>query len=518
MRQTEASDKHEHLIDWPPLPTGRVITKRDALSPYETPERGAPGHTEAVLVPGSEDEVGQVLEFCSEHRQPLVISAGRTGLVEAQRPDGEAVLSLERLKHPLALLLADGQHFQFGSEGDQAAALFAWWQEAGTPKLDGASLEVEAGMAVDAVNELIEGLGLVWPMELGSSSAASVGGCVANASAGANAIAYGTAVHLCEQAWGFWADGSPAGPFTGPQWTLPATDTLAIDSTRVEPELGLIGSQGLYGVITRARLRLHKIPAAREGVLVPVDDMPAAMRLLAAAQEAFPGAVEEYEFIGRPALECVLDFLGGSVGLPFPVERMRDWCVLLQVESDDADGLAERLYEFLAGPAAVADEDIGYAPLPVLKQIRHSITESSNARMKTAGGGRLSFDTAVPRARFGAYLNTLAKNLRAEFPGVELIAFGHAGVGGAHLHLIGSRETPVAEWHDAMVARVFDVTGEHGGTFSAEHGVGPKWAGEYRQRCRPGEFDRLRDEKYRRDPAGILNPRSFGLLATHAAA
>lgn len=503
---------------WPALAEGGVLTSREAVERYEVPERGPRGSTDAVVIPGTPAEVAEVLRFCSRSGRPLVISAGRTGLVEAQRPEGEAVLSLERLVRPLTFHTAEGEGVDLSGTSASAAsaAVLAWWQKAHRPDLRGAVLTAQAGMTVDVANEIVAGVGLRWPMELGSSSAASVGGCVANGSAGANAIRCGTAAHLCASARGFWADGSAAGPFSGPPW--PAVDPLrlAIDATRVDPALGLIGSQGIFGVITEASLRLWKLPAAREGVLLPMPDMPAAMRLLDLLQAAFPGAVEEYEFIGRPALECVLDFLGDAGRLPFGRERLQPWCVFLQVDGDATEELVERLYGFLAG-AGIPDADIGYAPLPALKRIRHSITESSNARMRRRGGGRLSFDTAVPRARFGDYLDTLASRLRREFPGIELLAFGHAGVGGAHLHVLGTRARPVAQIKEALVACVLEVTAAAGGTFSAEHGVGPKWADEFRRRAPAAEFARLVEEKRRRDPAGILNPRSFGLLQARAA-
>lgn len=501
------------------LPGTLVQSARERLERYEIPERGEPGHTDYVLLPDSEAEVGELLALATRERLPLVISAGRTGLVEAQRPQNEGVLSLEKLQRPLSFQLADGRRFDFSEQGDAATAVYGWWQQQDEPSLAGALLEVQPGIAVDAVNALVEPLGLVWPMEMGSSSAASVGACVANASAGANAVCYGTAAHLCESAAGYWADGSAAGPFAGPVWRAPAADELAIDSTRINADWGLIGSQGLFGVITRLHLRLHPRPVAREGVLIPLPDMPSAVRLLQAAQQAFPGDVEEFEFIGRGALGLVLRHLGDAAQLPFAAERLQPWCVLLQVKngeggSDDST-LAERLYGFLAEPAGIADEDIGYAPLPVLKRIRHSITEASNARMRAQGGGRLSFDTAVPPGRFGEYLDALSAQLAEDYAGIELIAFGHAGVGGAHLHLIGSREQPVGDHAAALVKLVFDVTQDFGGTFSAEHGVGPKWGEEFRRRMPAATVQRLRKEKQRRDPAGILNPRSFGLLDAH---
>ena len=494
----------------------RYVEQRERLQRYEIPERGEPGHTDCALLPQSEAELQSVLRLCNELDRKLVLSAGRTGLVESQRPQGETVLSLEKLNRPLAFELADGRRFQFAADAKPetaADALANWWRELGQPVLAGATLEVQAGLAVDAVNELLRPLGLMWPMEMGSTSAATVGACVANASAGANAVSYGTAAHLCEAAWGFWADGSAAGPCAAPAWQAPPPGQLAIDSAGVQPAWGLVGSQGLFGVITRARLRTYPLPALREAVLLPVDGMPAAMRLLDAARAQFPGAIEEFEFMSRQSLLLVQAHLGAAFRWPFDAPGIdAPFYVLLQVESRDAaEDLAGRLYDFLAETLRWPVEQIGYAPLPLLKKLRHSITESSNARMRALGGGRLSFDTATPVAVFGDYLATLERELRAAWPAVELVAFGHAGVGGAHLHLLGSRESPVKAHEAELVKLVFDVTLRCGGTFSAEHGIGPKWAQEFQRRA-PEELKRaLTAEKHQRDPQGILNPRSFGL-------
>ncbi len=501
-----------------PLLGARVVTDAERRRRYEIPERGEAGHTPAALLPQTEAEVGAILRLCNTHGIALVICGGRTGLVEAQRPEGEVVLSLERLNRPLRFDLADGRAFDFPVDGNadsQREALFAWWQGLGRPALADATVTTRAGVAVDAINDLLEPLGLMWPMEMGSSSSASVGGCVANASAGANAVCYGTAAQMSEAAWGFWGDSAAAGPCSAPPWIAPPADRLAIDSARVDPDHGLVGSQGALGVITRVRLRTYARPAQREAVLLPVDDMPAAMRVLAAARAAFPGDVEEFEFIGRGAMRLLRLYLGAGFRLPFEQDPDASYYLLLQVKSQDAQAdLAGYLYSFLADTLQWPEMRIGYGPLPMLKKLRHSITESSNARMRALGGGRLSFDTATPVAVFGDYLAQLERELRAASADIEFIAFGHAGVGGAHLHLLGTREHPVAARAAELIGIVFDVTLRFGGTFSAEHGIGTKWAREFQRRAPQTVRDALLAAKNRHDPRRILNPRSFGIPAS----
>ena len=457
-------------------------TSPDALARYAVPERGAPGHTACVLLPADAAEVGQILRAAQVARQPLVISAGRTGLVEAQRPEGETVLSLEKLNRILSIDVANQR------------------------------AEVEAAVPVDALNAALEAHGLVWPMEMGSTSAATVGACVANGSAGANAVCYGTAAHLCETAYGLWADGSEADPQVGPHWNAVAPQLLAIDSAAPDVQQGLIGTQGVLGVITCLTLRLHQLPAQREAALIPVPDMPAAMRVLALARDVFGSDVEEFEFISATAMALVRAMQGESFRWPFARDPQAAFYLLLQVKSDDADeDLAAHLYQFLTETLQQPEDELGYAPLKALKRIRHSITEASNHAMKALGGGRLAFDTATPVEVFGDYLAALEIALHALHPQMQLVAFGHAGVGGAHLHLLGTAAQPVHAHADALVKLVFDVTAAHRGTFSAEHGVGSKWGAAFAERAAPPVVAELVAAKRAHDPSHILNPRCFGL-------
>jgi FAD/FMN-containing dehydrogenase len=400
-------------------------------------------------------------------------------LVEAQRPDGEVVLSLEKLNRILAI--------------DAQARLAT----------------AEAGVSIDALNAALEPSGLMFPLEMGSSSAATLGACVANGSAGANAVCYGTAANLCDAAWGFWGDGRAAGPEAGAPWQMPPRERLAINSARFGNHL--IGSQGALGVITRVRLRLQPIPAQREAALIPVQSMPAAMDVLAAARAEFGGDVEEFEFISREAMELVRLAKGSAFRWPFERDPQARFYLLLQVKAASVDAdLTARLYDFLAKELALPDEHLGYAPLKALKEIRHSITESSNLRMRARGGGRLAFDTAAPAARFGDYLDALESAIRAAHPQVEFVAFGHAGVGGAHLHLLGDAAHSVDASARELDQIVLDVTEAFGGTFSAEHGVGTKWAEEFAKRTPAAALREMVAAKRMRDPRNVLNPRCFG--------
>ena len=502
----------------------RCIDAPERLQPYQTPERGEPGHTQAVLLPANEAEVQAILQAANLQRLPLVVCAGRTGLVEAQRPLGETVLSLEKLHRPLRLFLANGNTLGFAADGNPerwARTLVDEYESAGRPDPQGAEIEVEAGLAVDTLNTLLAPLGLMFPMEMGSTASASVGACAANASAGANALCYGTGAHMTVAAWGFGGSGEAIGPCAAQAWQNPSPGVLAVNSAELHESWGLLGSQGALGLITRLRLRLYPVPRQREAALIPVRDMAEAMRVLNLARRSFPDAVEEFEFMSRHSIALVRELRGDALRLPFEQEPEDPYLLLLQLKSADEDeDLAGALYAFLSETLELPDERIGYGPLHALKHIRHSITESSNARMRKLGGGRLAFDTATPIDVFGPYLDALTAAVTAFDPDLEVVAFGHAGVGGAHLHILGTPATPIAQHGAALTQLVIDVTLAHGGTFSAEHGIGSKWADEFLRRTPPKRLQELTKLKRQHDPNNILNPRSFGFdrLLQNAAA
>lgn len=461
-------------------PDLRTLVTPEACARYSHAERGSPGHTPGVLLPSSEAAVGAVLAQAQAQGIPLVLSAGRTGLVEAQVPRGEWVLSLEKLT---ALPAPQGQHITVG-----------------------------AGLAVDTLNAALAAHGLFWPMEMGSTASASVGACIANGSAGANALCYGTAMHLCERAQGFWANGAASPSQPGPVWQAPNPAVTAIDSAAPNPALGLLGTQGSLGVITQATLRLHPLPVQREAAFIPAASMVEAMHILAAARRCFGDDVEEFEFIGAAALAQLAELRGAAHRMPYSVQA--PYHLLLQVKHHDANhDLAGALYQFLSHTLALPEAELGYAPIAALKHIRHSLTEASNHAARLRNGGRLAFDTATPLSRFGDYLDALTARLAHSHPSLRVVAFGHAGVGGAHLHLLGTEHTPVAPIAAEVVDAVFNITADYGGTFSAEHGVGSKWGAQWQQRAAPGLRQAFAAAKALHDPAGILAPRNFGFAA-----
>ena len=105
----------------------------------------------------------------------------------------------------------------------------------------------------------------------------------------------------------------------------------------------------------------------------------------------------------------------------------------------------------------------------------------------------------VLRARTQALLATLA-------PGAVLSDFGHVGDGGVHLNVLYPHGVPAPTPEQVVELRtaVYDVVEALGGSFSAEHGVGPTnavWAARATDPLVAATFASL---KARFDPSGVL--------------
>ena len=87
--------------------------------------------------------------------------------------------------------------------------------------------------------------------------------------------------------------------------------------------------------------------------------------------------------------------------------------------------------------------------------------------------------------------------------------FGHIGDGNLHFNVsqpVGmDKQAFLAQWN-AMNEVVFDVVLKHGGSISAEHGIGRLKRDLMSRIKSPVELEMMRGVKRLLDPKGILNP------------
>jgi FAD/FMN-containing dehydrogenase len=436
-----------------------VLTEPDMTASYTTDwTRRYQGAARCVVRPGSAAEVAGVVRACARHGAPLVPQGGNTGLAGGSVPSGgEVLVSVRRLR--------------------------------GLDPVDTLAAQVTAGAGVTiaALRAHAVAAGLEYGVDLASRESATVGGTIATNAGGIQTIRYGATRAQLLGIEAVLADGAVVSRLSG----------VLADNTGYDLAQLLAGSEGTLGVITAARLRLWPAEAPAVTLLAGLDGIAAATALQAGIRARVPvlRAAEYFEAAG-------LDLVRAATGLPMPLGRA--YPAYLLAETAGSVGSAERLAEIpLLGDAAVAVDAPGRAALWAYRE-RH--TEAISA-----AGIPHKMDIALPLARLAAFRAGLDDAVRAGTGGSEpqVIVFGHIAAGNLHVNILG-----LDPGDDAVDEAVFRLAAVHGGTISAEHGVGRAKSALLGLSRSAEEIAAMRAVKAGLDPAGLLNP---GVLFPHVA-
>ncbi|RJS22525.1 FAD-binding oxidoreductase [Corallococcus sp. H22C18031201] len=415
----------------------------------------------AVALPRTTDEVSRLLSLCHQHHVAVVPSGGRTGLAGgAVAARGELVLSLRRMNRM-----------------DAVDSL-------------GNTVRVQAGAVTEAVHQHCAPYGLTWPVDFASKGSSTVGGNIATNAGGVKVIRYG----LTRQ----WVLGLQVVTATGQ--VLELNGALEKNNTGTDLRQLFIGSEGTLGVITEATLKLTRLPGKQDVFLFAVPDVAAVLRLFRDARQA-PLLISAYEFF----TDLCLARVQRHRKLRSPFEAPSGCYVLLEAESPDASAVEAWLASlFERGLVTDGTQAQGMAQSAELWALRESISESLSAT-----GVLHKNDISLPVAALEAFCAELDSVFRARYPGWEICLFGHIGDGNLHVNIMKSDTLE----KDAFFAHVkqadhamFELVRKHGGSISAEHGIGLLKKDYLAYSRAPAELELLRALKRALDPQGILNP------------
>ena len=425
-----------------------------------------PPRPSAIAFPRSTEAVAETLRICDAAGVAVVPSGGRTGLAGgAVATRGELVLSLSRMSHI--------------SEVDTV----------------GMTVRVGAGAITEAVHRAAEAHGLTWPVDFASKGSSQIGGNIATNAGGVKVIRYG----LTRQ----WVLGLRVVTATGE--ILELDGALEKNNTGVDLRQLFIGSEGTLGVITEATLKLTRAPGHLDVFLFAVPDLPGVLRVFDAARRG-PFTVMAFEML----TDRCLARLRRHRGLESPLEVDAPMYVLLEVEAPHRDRLEDWLGELLEQDL-VLDGTLASS----LEQARHlwSLREGISESLAATGLPHKN-DVALPIAALPAFCAELEAVFEARYPDWEICLFGHIGDGNLHVNVMKpddmDKERFLEHVHDADRA-LFELVRAHGGSISAEHGIGllkKEWLGYTRSEP---EIALMRRLKAVLDPNGTLNPgKVFG--------
>jgi FAD/FMN-containing dehydrogenase len=440
-------------------------------APFETDFRGLlSGKTPLVALPDSTERVSEIVRTCARERIGVVPQGGNTSYCGGATPGSagnEILLSLKRMRRVRAVDALND------------------------------SLTAEAGCVLAELQSAAAAVNRLLPMSLGSEGSATLGGIVSTNAGGTAVLRYGMMRALVLGLEVVLPDGR----------VLDQLSALRKDNTGYDVKQLFIGAEGTLGIVTAATLRLFPRPAARETAFVALPSPADALALLGRLRETLGDAVTTFEILPRTALEFVVRHVPGARD---PFEAPHPWYALAEASLAAGDpSFADRFQASLAAAiecGAVRDAAVAAseAERAAFWRLRETIPEAQGRE-----GASLKHDISVEPARLPAFIDAGRALLERLAPGARLVAYGHLGDGNLHFNL----SEPAGGDGGALAARtadirraVHDLVAAHGGSFSAEHGIGQSKVGELERYENPAALGLMRAIKQAVDPHGIMNP------------
>lgn len=402
-----------------------VVSEAEALSVYDADASMIVSHPpEVVALPATPHEAAAAVRLAAAAGMPVVARGAGTGIAGGAIPiRGGMVLSTARMERIEAI------------EPRSRRAL------------------VEAGVVNAELNARLAPLGLQFAPDPSSQRASTIGGNLATNAGGPHCLKYGVTTNHVLALELVRSDGSLL-------WTGDGTpDAAGYDLTGL-----VVGSEGTFGVITRAILRLTPLPEANRVALTLFPNVVAASSAVSAiiASGLLPTSLEVMDHNGIRAVNRAY-----GLGLPETGET-----TLLIIE---VDGVEEGLDETLDDILALCRKHGAF-------EVRPARTPEEQARVwaarKAFAGavGRLApayllIDTVVPRTRLPLMMEHVERLRHAS--GMEICNVFHAGDGNLHpLVLYNPRDPDQRERAHTIARSVLFASIEQGGVISGEHGIG----------------------------------------------
>jgi alkyldihydroxyacetonephosphate synthase len=432
-------------------------------------DSGAQDAPDAVLLPCTDDEVAAILQYCSQHGIAVVPFGGGTSVVGGLDPirgEFSAVVSLDlrRFDQLLGFDAVSGEaEFGAGVTGPQAEQLLS-----------------EHGFSLGHFPQ--------------SFQFASLGGYAATRSSGQDSAGYG---RFDDMVRGLRVI-TPAG----------VLDLGRAPQSAAGPDLRqlLIGSEGVFGIITRVRVRVHPKPEVTRYEAWSFPDFATGAAALRAVTQTGAG----------PTVIRLSDEAETGVNLAtteaIGETQITGGCLAITVFEGTAAHTESRHDETRQLMAAAGGTSLGEAAARAWEHGRFGAPYLRDSLL-AAGALCETLETATDWSNLPALKAAVTDALTAALadsgtPALVLCHISHVYATGASLYftvVAGQRGNPIEQWRAAKTAACNAIVAT-GGTITHHHAVGADHRPWMRDEVGELGVQVLRAVKSTLDPAGILNP------------
>ena len=417
-----------------------LVTDAHDLARYEKGWRYGEGSARLVARPRTHEEVAECVRLCNEH-------GARAARRRQHRP--------RRRVHPRRLR-ADGR-----------ASLERLSRITNIDDANG-SIKVEGGVLLSALNETLKERGRSFPIDLGADP--QIGGMVATNTGGSRLVRYGDVRANLLGLRVVLPDGSTWSDLRG----------LRKNNTGLDAKQLFVGTSGAFGIVTGAVLRTWPLPRQRAGALVEAESGDAVVRLFEALEPRLGEFLTAYEAMSAEAVNEVLRH-GTMERSPFPGGPPA-YAVLVELSSSIP---AETDLEELLGEALVDSWRATIRDPRRGRGRRRGLLARPPSDLRASAGGRSSAWTCRSPVPHGGVHRGGRAARRGGRAGRARGGLGHWATEAAPQPGVDPASAPEGRKGELQrIAYDVCVTG-FGGSYSAEHCVGPHNVEAYREYTSP---------------------------------
>ncbi|MEP6960821.1 MAG: FAD-linked oxidase C-terminal domain-containing protein [Acidobacteriota bacterium] len=466
-----------------------------------------------VVIPRTREALVEIVKACARFKCPLTMRGGGTS--QAGQAIGEGIV-VDTSKYLHRVLEVNAEE--------------RW-------------ARVEPGVVLDELNAQLAPLGMRFAPDISTASRATLGGMMANNSAGARSVLYGKTIdHVLEQTVAL-SDGSivnfteitrnkvPTGHSLEAacyETVLSLASQHADEIDRrfpkilrrvggynlddfLQPTINLaklmVGSEGTLGIILEAKVKLVPLPKAKAVMVIGFATLLEALSAAPVILQHKPSAVEvmDESILNNSRQNAALDRLRREVITGDPAATL---CVEFYDDTKEAlpprlAALEKDLRSRNLGESYRAETD------PAGQQRVWSLREAalglSMAVKEDAKSISFVEDTAVAPEKLSEFIGRFLEILKAH--GTTAGVYAHASVGCLHVRPVVNMKTDegVAKF-ESIANAVAVLVLEYGGSLSGEHGDGLVRGPFMRQMFGDTLYEAFREIKRTFDPHNIFNP------------
>lgn len=483
------------------------------------------GQGNSISFPETKAQVKVIVNDLLSSSTPITVQGGKTGICGGAVPLRGHILNLSYMNKVLGLQKRDNGYFLTVQGGVRLAELEKqlYKKSFDTSAWDEPSLMALQAFKLDT--------GYFWP-PAPTETSATIGGILATNAQGICQYLYGGTKQYVEAIEVIDTQGSEMTLRRGGykvqnnQCTLPNGETLVVntDLLKLPQDMDVIdlylGSEGMYGIIVSATLRLLKRPQEVWGIgffFETQDNLLAFAETVSLAAFAVgTAAVAAIEYLDKLTLKHIQDLKAVATKLKELPDVEEKYLGMIYIELHgehevDIESIAEKLMELAAEYHSEEETTwalCGEVEIEKMRAFRHAAPESINialerAKQKDGRILKLSTDITLQEKSFSEIVTKYQQD--AKDRNLEIAIFGHVSGNHVHVNVLPENYEEYVKGKKLMEKWVM-AAAEAGGTLFSEHGVGKLKKELFQQATAQEVLKSMRHIKRRLDPKGILNP------------